>query len=220
MAERRVGCGTWLLGAVVIGSLAVIGCCGCGGVGVLVAPNLMVGMVTWFFLEDAPLGPPPARVDPAAKDLLLYAACVDLLADRPGRVDPAILVDVLAQDEPNLAHLAITSAGDDVGMTMSFGNADEGYVNVAGHGAFVIEHGWFTDLRIDQLTISGWELGPYVAGQQLAENANQNLADTRSKDPQFAATLDAFDRIGVAGGQLEVVPRPGAVQALGLCATP
>ena len=220
MAERRTGCGTWLLGAVVVSSVSVIACCGCGGVGVLVAPNAFVAMIAWLMLEDAPLGPPPVPMDAATREAVVSGACADLWAGRPTKLDPTLITGVLAFGAgPEVKHLAILPTADGWDMAVSIqSDPDGGYLNFSGAGAFTMERGWFTDTRIDAIAMSGWHFDEYLKGQQLAPNMNQSLANQRAENPALGPLLDSFEKISTAGGQLELVPGPGTAEQLEVCA--
>lgn len=220
MAEGRRGCGTWLLGAAVVTALSAVACCGCGGLGVVFAPNLLVAAFAWFLLEDAPLGPPPVPLDAATREQVIAKACGDLWAGTPTKIDPALLTGALAYGAgPEIAHLSITPVGDGWSMAVSIRpEGDTRYINLSGTGTFVMEHGWFTDARLDAVRLAGFDLGVYVQGQQIAENMNQSLANQRAKSPEIAPVLESFDRISTPGGQLELVPGPGAAENLEICA--
>lgn len=220
MAERRSGCGTWLLGAVVVGSIGVIGCCGCSGVGVLVAPNFFIAMAAWMMLEDAPLGPPPVALDAATREAVVAQACGDLWAGRATKLDPTQMAGVLAFGAgPEVQHLAIRPTADGWDMALSV-QTEPGadYLNFSGTGAFTMERGWFTDARIDAVSMAGWHFDEYVKGQQLATNMNQSLANQRADNPALGPLLDSFEKISTAGGQLELVPGPGTAEQLEVCA--
>jgi hypothetical protein len=60
------------------------------------------------------------------------------------------------------------------------------YVNVHAVGRFQIEHGWFTAMSLDEIRVAGFDLAPYVVGQDLTMNANQSLAQQRAENDDLS----------------------------------
>lgn len=77
----------------------------------------------------------------------------------------------------------LLTAGERAVLDLSVNMAEGQWLNVHGAAAFTMEHGWFTDLRIDEARLSDWDLGPALVGQQLAQNANQSLARNAPRTP-------------------------------------
>ncbi len=213
MAERA-SWGRWALGAFGCLSLMAIGCCCGGALLTTMAPSLLFSSMT----EAEPLPIVPAQADPVRADEVRARYCASLVAGEPA---------TLTADELGLLLVSGASAGEVVarvdptptGVALRLSvPADSGYLNVTADGTFTMEHGWFTDLRVDRAVLSGWDLSDYVRGAQLAQQANSSLAREKGERPQVDAALGAFDRVWIADGALHFVAGSALVGQPELCA--
>jgi hypothetical protein len=202
MAEKRKGSRILLiiLALCVLGALA--SCCGCAGLW-----HFLPDMAIAAFTEDGPLKAPVVDPDPSVAPRLERA----LEAGGPVRLTGDDLVQLVEPwNEEDLFAFWVGVHGDDsVELDLSVWIEDiDRYLNLQVRGSCEIEHGWFTDFSVDQLEVSGWSFGQYMAGQQLAEHGNRSLADQRAQDPAVGLAMDQIEHLWVEDGaiHLELVP--------------
>lgn len=70
--------------------------------------------------------------------------------------------------------------------------------------AFEIVDGYFQQLVIHSLRVSGWDLTPAWQGQDISERANEELDDARRRDSRTSRTLATLDGVSFTGTHLEV----------------
>ena len=207
MAEKKKG-GRWLLillVLVVLGSLAC--CCGCAGLW-----HFMPHMLVQTFTEDGPLKAPVVDPDPAVAPRLERA----FEAGGPVAITGQEMVQLVEPwDDDEISTFWVDVDDEDrmeFALSVWFEEIDR-FLNVQTTGTLEIEHGWFTDLTIDELEVSGWDLGQYVLGQQLAEHANRSAADQRAQDPHIADAMDQIDHLWIDDGALWIELAPGGWEA-------
>jgi hypothetical protein len=202
MAEKKKrGCLLPLILAIfVLGGLA--SCCGCAGLW-----YALPGMLAHAFTEEGALKAPV--VDPDSS----VAPRIERALETTGtlRVNGVELVQVVEpwEEEELYAFWVEVHPDDSVELALSVYIEDlDRFINLQTRGSCEIEHGWFTDFTVDEVEVSGWDLGQYMRGQQLAEHANRSVADQRSQDPQVGQFMDQIDHLWIADGtiNLELVP--------------
>ncbi|MFH1469939.1 MAG: hypothetical protein ABIO70_36480 [Pseudomonadota bacterium] len=185
-----------LLVLVLLGGLAT--CCGCAGLWHFF-PDILIAA----FTENQPLTAPTVASDPLVEDRLeqRFAAGGPVVISAEELMQ---LVDPQGEEQIDAFWLEI-HPDDSVEVTLSVRLDDEDlWFNVHGVGSFELEHGWFTHMAIDDLVAGGWDLGQYMTRQELAQQANQSLANQRAQDPDMAAALDEVEHLWVEGGVLYV----------------
>jgi hypothetical protein len=206
MAEKKRGCLLPLLLAVlVLGSLA--SCCGCAGL-LHFLPDILARAFTEDSVLKAPVLDPDATVAPRIERALEAGGAV--------RVTGEDLVQLVEpwEEEELYAFWVEVNEDDEVELTLSvwFSEIDR-YLNLQATWGMEIEHGWFTDFTVSELEISGWELGQYMRGQQLAEHANRSMADQRSQDPDVALVMDQIEHLWIQDGAIHLELAPGGWEA-------
>ena len=101
----------------------------------------------------------------------------------------------------------------DFALSAHFPEIDR-FLNLTAQAGFEMEHGWFTDFTVEELKLGDWDLGQYTRGQQLAENANQSMANQRSQDPDVARALDQIDHLWIEDGAIWVELAPDGWEEL------
>lgn len=196
-----------LAGCAVVGVLSTILCC-CGGGALLhYAPEMMLS----YFLEDHPLPGATTAAMPAVAAATRAQACASLAAGEQVSLSPDDLaVLALGSGGLDITVLRVTATGDRAALDLSVPNGDAPprYFNLHTKGAFTLEKGWFTDMKLDEFVLSGHDWSSYVAAQQLATNANQSLANERAKNPDLGAVLDSVEHMAVEDGHFTARLRP------------
>ena len=194
----------WLLILLVLfalGSLAC--CCGCAGLWHFL-PDMLIAAFTEDGPLQAPVVDPDTSVGPRLERSLEQGGVVAITGEQFVQlVEPweneeiyAFWIDVRPDDNVDFA------------LSVSFPEIDR-YLNIKATGAMEIEHGWFTDFTIGEAELSGWDLGQYVQGQQLAEHANRSAADQRAQDPQVGLAMDQIEHLWIADGAVQLELAPG-----------
>jgi len=205
MANKKNLRWVWiLLVLALLSSLAC--CCGCAGLW-----HFLPDMLIAAFTEDSALKAPVVDPDPGAGPRLEGAF------EAGGSV--AITGEELVQlvepwdDEEIYAFWVDVREDDNIEFVLSvyFDEVDR-FVNLQTTFAIEMEHGWFTHLTVDELEISGWDVGQYVRGQELAEHANRSAADQRSQDPEVGRALDQIEHLWIADGAIRVELAEGGWQ--------
>ena len=214
--KKGSAAGKILIGCGLVGVLSALLCCCGGGALITFAPNMMLS----YFLEDQPLPGATTAAMPLVAASAKERACTALAAGEQITLSPDdVSVMALGGGSPDVAVLRIGAEGDRATMDFSLANAEEPprYFNLHTRGAFKIEKGWFTDLKLDEFILSGHDWSAFVAGQQMATNANQSLANERAQNPDLGAVLDSTEYVAVEGGAFAVRLQPdGAAKRL-LC---
>jgi hypothetical protein len=194
------------VGTLVVGSIT---CCGGGTVAFVLVLVLAPGLLLRLVEEGQPLQVASVARDPVR------------IADVQARVDASkadhtVPLRITGEEltmwafptpvpEVPVLNIAI-DAQDNAVMDVSFQPdvTDAHYVNVHLRGTFAMEHGWFTSAAMDQFTISGWDLGPYLVGQDLTAQANKSMADQRAQDPKVDAAMQQIGTLGIHGGAFDL----------------
>ncbi len=194
-----------ILVLLLLGSLA--SCCGCAGLW-----HFLPGMLARAFTQATPVTAPTVDPDPSVGPRLERA----LETGGAVAVSGQDLVQLVKPWEEEEIHTFWVDVGPDdrLAFTLSvyFDEIDR-YFNIQAQGGMEIEHGWFTDFTVDELEISGWDLGQYVTGQQLAEHANRSAADQRAQDPDVALAMDQIEHLWLQDGALQIELAAGGWEA-------
>lgn len=196
-AKKKFGCVTWVILFVIAGLIAT-----CSGL--LLITMAGPGWVLGRFLDDEPLKvDPPVVAEGSASEI--RARIAEDARDGSFTITPGEINALLPRDDDNVAVMQVASDGAETGeLTVSVRMEDfEGqYLNLHVVGGFDMVNGFFQTLTIDDLVVGGWHLGTYVANGELAEQANQNLAQQRVQDPEMAQTLSDIRRATIVDGAL------------------
>ena len=205
----------WLTGCLgCLGLLALLCCCG-GGIATWQMPAIFVAL----FTDDAPLPIQGVTPDPVRAAQVKAGVCGALAREGQTSIaaeDLALLA--LGEGNRDISALRMDPSGEGLLFQAAFDTQGKGYVNVIFGGSFALERGWFTDVRIDHANLSSWDLAPYMRGQQLAQNANQSLANQKSQDPSLQGELDRFEKVWTEGGTLHLKMAPGGLDGWRFCA--
>lgn len=205
MSESN-GRGRFLLIVLVVLLVLSAACC-CGGFFFLRSlPSILLDLVT----EDQPLSlaevPRKPNMDKKLGERFEAGGPVHITGEELVQlVDPqkSDVVDAfMVEIEGDKATVDMSLHVEGEGLT-------EGYVNIHATGAATIEHGWFTHLVFDDLKVASYDLGQYIAGQDLSTNANQSLANSRADNPEAAVVLDEIEHLEFADGELVVELQEG-----------
>lgn len=198
MAEKKKrGCLLPLLLALfVLGGLA--SCCGCAGLW-LFLPDMLVRAFTEEGALKAPVVNPDASVAPRIERALELGGRLSVTGE-----DLVQLVEPWEEDEL-YAFWVEVNPDDSVALDLSAYIEDvDRFINLEATWSMEVEHGWFTDFTVDECEISGWDLGQYIRGQQLAEHANRSMADQRSQDPDVGRFMDQIEHLWIADGAIHL----------------
>ena len=208
MSKGKGGAGrTLVIVAVVAVLVATLSCCcGCGGFAWW-GPSWLVS----FMFADQPLVVPEVAPDPAV------ASRLERAFEAGGEVritgDELVqLVDPASSSELEAFHVDVSDSQAllDVSIRVERG----GYLNFHVLGEAVMENGYFTTLTLDELRVGTLDLTKYVAVQDLAPQANQNLAQKRAEDPDLDAALATVQSLRLEGDQVVVVLTEGGYEQL------
>ena len=187
----------WFFGCLAACLLVATLCCGLGAAGMYMAPEVMVGMAT----SDKPLDIPPAVVQPGAADSVLARMTTELKNTGTTTISPEEMTQLFANGDPT-SRMRVTASGDKMAVDVSV-RLDEGkWINVHGLGGFTMEHGWFTDLRWDEVRLSDWDLGHLFSGQQMAAQGNESLVRERARNPELDFALQGVEFAAVKDGKV------------------
>lgn len=206
MAKKGRGAAGCVL--LLLGSFALM----CGGSIVLAVVLFLFGpsMLWSWFSEDQPLAVAPVDRSPEAVAAIDQRVS-DALASPERRVvltGPELTAWLMPTVEAELPVFRLdVDAKDRAVLDLSFqpDPAVQEYVNVHMVGAFELDGGWATSATIDELVVGPMDLGPYLAGQDLTGDVNQNLAKQRAQEPEFDAALKQVDRLSIEGGTFVLV---------------
>ncbi|GDX78210.1 hypothetical protein LBMAG42_00210 [Deltaproteobacteria bacterium] len=188
-----LGCGLVFAGSCVL-------CCGGGVLGTYFAPDILL----WMATADHPIDVPATAYD-EAKQVEVRARLYKELDETGATTITAEDINVLAASSGDTrAHVAMVGDELTFDLTTPVEPGGDQHINVHLRTAFVMEGGWFTHLTMPEATLSDWDLGQYMVGQELAMNANQSLAQQRAKDPEMDALIAAVERMAVADGTLQI----------------
>jgi hypothetical protein len=194
----------WLLIVLVLMLLSSLACCcGCAGLW-----HFLPDILVQAFTEEGPLKAPVVDPDPDAAVRLERA----LEAGGTVRVTGEEIVQLVEpwEEEELYAFWLHVDEQDQLEFVLSAHIAElDRYVNVQARGACEIEHGWFTGFTMDQLVVSGWDIGGYMAGEQLAQHANRSMADQRAQDPNVGLAMDQIERLWLEDGAIAIELAPG-----------
>lgn len=216
MAERRSGCARWLLGCFGLLAVSTVLCC-CGG---FITLRFFPMVFLSFLVEDQPLAGAVPEPAPVATKLERALQCVSLVTTGSARISPEAMTRILVRErEPKLRVLQLGAEGDEASLDLSVATDETParYFNLSLQGSFTLEQGWFTDLRFSRAVVSGHDLSRWLVGQQLAQQANQSMANQRSQNPDVGPTLDSIERFTVSDGAFQVSLASGGVAMERLC---
>lgn len=208
--------GRLLVGCAVFGLASAVLCCGCGGVLSLLLPS----MARSWLLEDHPLPGPTTEPDPAASAATALKACTAIAAGQEVQLTPDEVARwVVGDGSAELTVLRIGATGPQASLDLSVATDDNPtlWFNLQMVGSLELDHGWFTSLRTDSIVISGHDLSAYVAGQELAVQANQSLANQRAGNPDVGPALDSVEHVAIADGAFVVKLAPDGLAKQALC---
>lgn len=200
MPKRR----RWPLIVLVVFLLGFLACCcGCAGIWHFL-PEIMVAA----FTEGQPLTAPTVPPDPTIADRVQArfeaGGPVTITAE-----ELVQLVDPSSEEQIDAFWIEI-HPDDSAEIILSVGIDDQDkWFNLHSIFSFEMEHGWFTHFTVDDLVAGGWDLGQYMAHQELAQQANQSMANQRAQDPQVAATLDEVEHLWFEDGAMHVTLAEG-----------
>ncbi len=202
--------GRWLLITLVLMVLLSMACCcGCAGFW-----HFLPQMAIAAFTEEGPLKTPVVDPDPGVGERLERA----FQAGGPVRITGEEMVQLVEpwEDEELYALWVDVRPDDTVDFALSvhFDDIDR-YLNLQMKGGFELEHGWFTDFTMEELQLGPWDIGQYTKGQQLADQANQSMANQRAQDPQVARSLDQIERVWIEDGAIWIELADGGWEELG-----
>lgn len=209
MAARNGGAARWILIALACLLLTAMLCCGGGGVLLYLSPSLLL---SWF-LQDEPLSAPTVPASPEIAQELAQR----LQGEDTARITGAELTQLAtAGADEELAVFWVDFEGERFEVLLSAEIREEGgpaeYVNIQAEGELVVERGWFNHLALDRFDLGPLELGPYLVGQELTDDANRSLADQRAQRPQVGEMLDQIERMEVRDSALELTLAPGGFE--------
>jgi hypothetical protein len=210
VAVGIIGCG-----AVMLGGTAV--CCGGTGIAGVLVLMLAPGWAVSFFTEPQPLAvtaPPsdPARAADSQRQL------TEAMADptKTAHIVPQDFIDPMWTDHQKVPVLsAQVDAQQRLVMDMSVLVDPGEYINIhARTPTMVFKHGWFEQLTCDELVFSGWDLSPYLSGQDLSMNVNQQLAQERRDNHALDDQMKQVALMQLANGGLDIQFEPGTAPPL------
>lgn len=208
--------GRLLVGCAVFGVVSAVLCCGCGGALSLLLP----GMARSWLLEDHPLPGPTTEPDAAASAATALQACTAFAAGQEVHLTPDEVARwVVGDGSADLTVLRIGATGPQASLDLSVATDDSPtlWFNLQMVGSLELDHGWFTSLRTDSIVISGHDLSAYVAGQDLAVQANQSLANQRAGNPDVGPALDSVEHVAIADGAFVIKLTPDGLAKQALC---
>ena len=205
---------------IVVGCLALLAlltcfaCCGGIAAVVLVGPGILVGLV----VSDEPLPVQTVEWDEARVEQLEQRLAEQLATDRTLRLTGEEMTQlVISGDEDELVAFRIEVDAQDravLDLSLQLDPAQPQYVNFHAVGDFTIEDGWFTQCQFEELDVGKFDVGKYVAGQELEDDVNQSLAQQRASDPQVAEMFDMVEYLGIDDGALVLTLTEEGVQKL------
>ena len=196
-----LGCGVFLAGSCVL-------CCGGGVLSTFFAPDILL----WMATTDHPIDVPATPFDEARQGETRARLYTELDQTGTTTITAEDMNVLLADPGDTRAHVGMVGDELTFDLTTPVEPGGDQHVNVHVRTAFVMEGGWFTHLTVSEATLSDWDLGKYTAGQELAMNANQSLAQQRAKDPEMDELFAATERMAVADGKLLILMDRAKVQ--------
>jgi len=201
-----------------IGCVAFIGvgllCC-CGGVGILaISPQLLLGLL----FEKEPLPVQTWQWSESDVEALEDRLAADMEREqRIALTGEELTQIVLSGDTGELEAFRIDIDEQDravVDISIRTEDPKPRYMNIHAVGEMTIENGWFTHLVVDEMEFGRFDLGQYIAGQDITDDANNSLAQQRVSDPEVGDNLDKIELLTVRDGQFELVLTEEAVAEL------
>lgn len=194
--------------------LSLLACCGGGAALFLVGPGLLVGLV----VSDEPLPVQVVKWDEGRVEMLEDQLAAEMLSDRTIELTGDELTQlVISEDTGQMVAFRIDIDDQERGvldMSVQLDPSQPQYFNMHTVGDFEIEDGWFTDFTVDTLDIGKFDIGQYVAGQQLKDNVNQSLAQQRVQDPEVGKAFDMIELLTIENGQFVLTLSDEGVQQL------
>lgn len=215
MATKKGKALTVVLGCLVLLILlCVVVCCGGGALLFIAGPGMLAGLV----VSDEPLDVQTVKWDEERVDQLAERVNRDATDDRTIELSGGELTQfVLSEAEEELVAFRIDiddqdRASFDVSLQPDMSQPQ--YINLHAVAGFAIEDGWFTHFQVDELQVGKFDVGKYVAGQELKDNVNQSLAQQRVQDPDVGKTFDMLEYLGIEDGQFVLTLSEEGLQQL------
>ncbi len=210
--------GILLGGCVVLLLLGLLLCCG-GVVLVLFLPGQLAQWAVTTFVDDAPLPAPTARWEEPELEALAERLAADLEDDRTVALTGEEFSQLMtgAIDDPQLTVFHVTVDDQDkVAFDLSYqiDPTQQQWFNMHMKGDVEMEDGWFTEFTIDEWEAGSFDLGPYMAGQDLTADANQNLAQQKVQDPQVAELVAMVEHLGIENGLITLTVTEEGIEQL------
>ncbi len=203
----------FMFGCIAFIALGLLSCCG-GGVLLLVSPQLLVGLV----LEKEPLPVEVWQWSESDVDALEQRLAAEMADDRRIELTGEELTQiVLSGDDDALQAFRIDVDEQDravVDVSIRTQDPDPRYVNLHLVGDMTLEQGWLTLLVVDELEIGKFDLGQYIAGQDITDDANQSLAQQRVQDPEIGEALDMIELLTIEDGHFVLALTEDGVEQL------
>jgi len=202
MATKKGKALTVVLGCLVLLILlSVVVCCGGGALLFIAGPGMLAG----FVVSDEPLDVHTVKWDEARVEALAEEVGRDAVDDRTIELSGEELTQfVLAEAEEELVAFRIDIDDSEravFDLSLQPDMSQPQYVNLHAIAEFTIEDGWFTHFQVDELSVGKFDVGQYMAGQELKDNVNQSLAQQRVQDPDVGKTFDMVEYLGVENGR-------------------
>ena len=215
MPEKKSNKLTVILGCLgLLVLLSLLACCGGGAALFLVGPGLLVGLV----VDDEPLPVKVVKWDEGRVEMLEDRLATQMLTDRTIELTGDELTQlVISEDTGQMVAFRIdidAQGRGDLDMSIQLDPTTPQYLNIHTVGDFTIEDGWFTDFTVDEIDIGKFDLGQYVAGQQLKDNVNQSLSQQRVQDPEVGEAFDMIELLTIENGQFVLTLTEEGVQQL------
>ena len=202
MPEKKSNKLTVILGCLgLLVLLSLLACCGGGAALFLVGPGLLVGLV----VDDEPLPVKVVKWDEGRVEMLEDRLATQMLTDRTIELTGDELTQlVISEDTGQLVAFRVDIDAQGRGvmdLSVQLEPSQPQYFNIHTVGDFEIEDGWFTDFTVDTLDVGKFDIGQYVAGQQLKDNVNQSLSQQRVQDPEVGEAFDMIELLTIEDGQ-------------------
>ncbi len=206
-------------GCLVVLLVSVLVCCGGGIAALALGPDALVKLAINVFVDDAPLPAPTARWDEAEVEALADRLTVGLDEERTITLTDEEFSQLVlgGVDDPQLTVFHVTvDENEKVSADISYqlDPAQQQWVNMHMVGTMEMEDGWFTEFTVDEWTIGSFDLGQYMAGQDLTADANQNLAQQKAQDPDVQQATDMVEYLGIEDGKIKLTLTEEGIEEL------
>jgi len=215
MAEKKGKALTIVLGCLVLLILlCVVVCCGGGALLFVAGPGMLAGLV----VSDEPLDVQTIKWDEARVEVLAERVAQDAADDRSIELTAEELTQfVLSEADEAIVAFRIDIDDSDravFDLSIQPDLSQPQYINLHAVSGFTIEDAWFTHFQVDELAVGRFDVGKYVAGQELKDNVNQSLAQQRVQDPDIGKTFDMIEYLGIEEDRFVLTLSEEALHAL------